>query len=74
MRLIAGKYGITPQVFYNCHYYTMENIFRQILFLYSPCPNLPGPEGIKDALSYRFRRLVIGQNCCAVYTNEGARV
>ena len=26
---------------------------------YSPCPNL---EGIKDALSYKFRRLMIGQN------------
>ena len=43
--------------------------FRQTFFLYySQCPNL---EGIKDALSYKFRRLTIGQNCCAVCTNEG---
>ena len=44
--------------------------FRATIFLYSPCPNL---EGIKDALSYKFRRLTIGQNCCAVCTNEVAR-
>ena len=37
-------------------------------FSYSPCPNL---EGIKEVLSYKFRRLTIGQNCCAVCTNEG---
>ena len=36
----------------------------------SPCPNL---EGINDALSYKFRRLMIGQNCCAVCTNKVAR-
>ena len=50
--------------------YTTKNIFQTInqVFLYSPCPN---PEGIKDALSYKFRRLTIGQNCCAVCTNEG---
>ena len=40
---------------------------RATIFLYSPCPNL---EGIKDALSYKFRRLTIGQNCCAVCTNQ----
>ena len=45
-------------------------IFRATIFLYSPCPNL---EGIKDALSYKFRRLTIGQNCCAMCTNEVAR-
>ena len=50
--------------------YTMKNIFQTDIFLYSPCPNL---EGIKDALSYKFRRLTIGQNCCAVCTNEVAR-
>ena len=33
-----------------------------------PCPN---PEGIKDALFYKFRRLTIGQNCSAVCTNQG---
>ena len=33
------------------------------MLYYSPCPNL---EGIKDVLSYKFRRLTIGQNCCAV--------
>ena len=42
--------------------------FRQS-FLYSPCPNL---EGTKDALCYKFRRLMIGQNC-AVCTNKVAR-
>ena len=39
--------------------YTTKNIFQSDNFLYSPCPNL---EGIKDALSYKFRRLMIGQN------------
>ena len=42
---------------------------RRSIFLYSPCPNL---EGIKDALSYKFRRLTIGQNC-AMCTNEVAK-
>ena len=52
-------------------YYIQRKIFfRATIFLYSPCPNL---EGIKDALSYKFRRLTIGQNCCAVCTNEVAR-
>ena len=50
--------------------YTTKNFFRRSIFLYSPCPNL---EGIKDALSYKFRRLMIGQNCCAVCTNKVAR-
>ena len=40
--------------------YTTKNIIRATIFLYSPCPNL---EGIKDAFSYKFRRLTIGQNC-----------
>ena len=52
-------------------YNTTKNIFsRRSIFLYSPCPNL---EGIKDALSYKFGRLMIGQNCCAVCTNKVAR-
>ena len=38
--------------------------------MYTLYPNL---EGIKDALSYKFRRLTIGQNYCAVCTNEVAR-
>ena len=46
----------------------MENIFRVIIFLYSPCPNL---EGIKDAFRHKFKRLTIGQNCSAVCTNKG---
>ena len=37
---------------------------------YSLYPNL---EGIKDVLSYKVKRFMIGQNCCAVCTNEGAR-
>ena len=45
--------------------------FRRSIFLYySPYPNL---EGTKDALCYKFRRLTIGQNCCAVCTNKVAR-
>ena len=53
-------------------YYIQQKIFfRVTIFLYySPCPN---PEDIKDALSYKFRRLTIGQSCCAVCTNEVAR-
>ena len=51
-------------------YIQQKTFFRATIFLYSPCPNL---EGIKDALSYKFRRLTIGQNCCAVCTNEVAR-
>ena len=46
-----------------CTYYIYiqrKIFFRRSIFLYSPCPNL---EGIKDALSYKFRRLTIGQNC-----------
>ena len=51
--------------------YIQRKIFlRRSIFLYSSCPNL---EGIKDALSYKFRRLMIGQNCCAVCTNKVAR-
>ena len=50
-------------------YMQRKIIFRAIIFLYSACPNL---EGIKDPLSYKFRRLTIGQNC-AVCTNEVAR-
>ena len=34
-----------------------------------PCPYL---EGTKDALYYKFRRLITGQNCSAICTNEGA--
>ena len=45
--------------------YFSENQFSY----YSLYPNL---EGIKDALSYKFRRLMIGQNC-AVCTNKVAR-
>ena len=55
------------------HVYTTKNIFQSddnLFFLYNLCPIL---EGIKDALSYKFRRLTIGQNCCAVCTNEVAR-
>ena len=44
--------------------------FRATSFLCSPCPNL---EGIKDALSYKYRRLTIGQYCCAMCTNEVAK-
>ena len=51
-------------------YIQRKIFFRATIFLYSPCPNL---EGIKDALSYKFRRLTIDQNCCAVCTNEVAR-
>ena len=58
-------------VVYMLLYYIQRKIFfRRSIFLYSPCPNL---EGIKDALSYTFRRLMIGQNCCAVCTNKVAR-
>ena len=54
----------------NLLYYIQRKIFsRQSIFLYSPCPNL---EGIEDALSYKFRRLTIGQNC-AVCTDKVAR-
>ena len=42
-------------------YYTIK-YFSERQFSYSLCPNL---EGIKDALSYKLRRLAIGQNCCA---------
>ena len=51
-------------------YIQRKIFFKATIFLYSPCPNL---EGIKDALFYKFRRLTIGQNCCAVCTNEVAR-
>ena len=53
--------------------YTTKHNFQSDNFLIpgnSPCPNL---EGIKDALSYKFRRLTIGQNCCAMCTNAVAR-
>ena len=51
-------------------YYIQRKIFfRATIFLYSPCPNL---EDIKDGLSYKFRRFIIGQNC-AMCTNEVAR-
>ena len=47
-----------------------EKYFSDDHFLmYSPCPNV---EGIKDALSYKFRRLTIGQNC-AMCTNKVAK-
>ena len=48
--------------------YTTKNIFQSDNFLYSLCPNL---EGTKDALFYKFRRLIIGQNCSALCTKEG---
>ena len=48
-----------------CVLYTTKIFFRWKI--YSPYPNL---EGIKDALSYKFRRLTIGQNCCVVRTNK----
>ena len=51
-------------------YIQRKIFFRATIFLYSPCPNL---QGIKDALSYKFRRVTIGQNSCAVCTNEVAR-
>ena len=50
------------------YYYTTKIFFRWSFFLYSPCPYL---EGIKDALCYKFRRPMIGQNCSAVCTNKG---
>ena len=52
--------------------YTMKKLifFRRTFLLYSPCPYL---EDIKDVLSYKVRRFTIGQNCCAVCTNVGAR-
>ena len=56
--------------YHNYIYIQRKIFFRRSIFLYSPCPNL---EGIKDALSYKFRRLTIGQNCCAVCTNEVAK-
>ena len=46
--------------------YTTKNIFQTIFFLYSLCPN---QEGIKDALCFKFRRPMIGQNCSAVCTS-----
>ena len=49
-------------------FYTMKNIFRRTFSYNSPYPNL---EGIKDALSYNIRGLMIGQNCCAVCINKG---
>ena len=51
-------------------YIQRKLFFRRSVFLYSACPNL---EGIKDALSYKFRGLTIGQNCCGVCTNEVAK-
>ena len=41
------------------------------LVIYSPCPYL---EGSKDALCYKFRRLMIGQGCSAVCINEGGHI
>ena len=55
---------------WTCYIYTTKKFFRRSIFLYSLCPNL---EGIKDALSYKFRRLTIGQNCCAMFINEVAK-
>ena len=50
----------------NIYMYATKNIFQSDSFLiYSPCPNL---EGTKDALFYKFRRLMIGQNCSAMCT------
>ena len=51
-------------------YIQRKIFFRLSIFLYSPRPNL---EGIKEALSYKFGRLTIGQNWYAVCTNEVAR-
>ena len=72
--LFGPKYGviILHIVLHVSLYYIQRKIFfRATIFLYySQYPNL---EGIKDALSYKFRRLTIGQNCCAVCTNEVAR-
>ena len=45
-----------------------ENINHFSYNVHSPCPNL---EGIKDALCYKFKRPMIGQNCSAVCTNKG---
>ena len=66
--LTVAMYFRLTTIIYALLYIYNEKYFS--FFLYSPCPNL---EGIKDALSYKFRRHTIGQNCCAVCTNEVAR-
>ena len=48
--------------------YNEKYFSERQFFLYSLCPNL---EGTKDALFYKFKRLIIGQNCSAVCTKEG---
>ena len=63
----------SPPLFYTGDFiilYPTKIFFRQTFFLYSPYPNL---EGIKDVLSYKFRRLMLDRNCCGMCTNEGAR-
>jgi hypothetical protein len=50
------------------YYLQWKLFFRQSFFLYCLRHYL---EGIKDALFHKFRRLMIGQNCRAVCTNEG---
>ena len=63
---LVGPLGYRPNARTNsitCYTIYNENIS---FFIYSPCPYL---EGIKDALSYKFRKLTIDQNCCAVCMN-----
>ena len=43
----------------------IQNIIRATIFLYSPYHLM---DGIKDVLSYKFRRLTIGQNNTVVCT------
>ena len=62
--------GVPKEAIWLYYYIQRKIFFRATIFLHSPCPNL---EGIKDALSYKFRRVTIDQNSCAVCTNEVAR-
>ena len=49
--------------------YITKIFLRRIFFIcYSLCPYL---EGIKDALCYKLRRLMIGQNCSTLCINKG---
>ena len=61
--LYVGKFNYT---IYNEKYFS-DNQFSYIVRV------LLNLDGIKDALSYKFRRLTIGQNCCAVCTNKVAK-
>ena len=60
----AGTLDTAYTIIYNKKYFSDDHFS----YYYSLCPNL---EGIKDALFYKFRRPMIGQNCSAVCTNKG---